>query len=214
MKAMNLTGFALGVSLLAALPGAARADVVTFNFESLAIASGLTTLTLSGGGLTATLTRPGSIFGITNLFFDGGDPSFGQRSLDPATDLPSNTPFILNFSQAITGLSIDMGDFGVDTDLLSIQLWSGANGTGTLLGSSSATLPPGGAFSFLTPAVGATAALSAVFIGGSAPDFPNSVYYDNIRVTFGTTTTPEPGTLALFASGFIALGLLRRRKNT
>lgn len=218
MKAMKLSGFAFGVSLLAAFPAAARGDVVVFTFESFAVSSGLTTLTLSGGGLTATLTRPGDTFGIFNLATAAipGDPSFGQRSLDPFAndgDL-RNTPFVLNFSQAITGLSIDMGDFGADNDVLTIQLFSGANGTGTLLGSSS--LPLVGCdcnvFSFLTPSATSTPALSAVFIGGST-GFPNSVYYDNIKVTFGTTTTPEPGTLALFASGLVGLGFLRRRKN-
>ena len=120
MKAMKLSRLAFGVSLLSMVPASARADVVTFNFESIAVASGLTTLTLSGGGLTATLTRPGDTFGIFNLaaVFPAGDPSFGQRSLDPFAHEQNNTPFLLNFSQAVTGLSIDMGDYGADTDVL------------------------------------------------------------------------------------------------
>jgi hypothetical protein len=200
------------------MPSAAYADVVTFTFEGLATQSGLTTLTLSGGGLTATLTRPGSVFAISDQspFAGLGFPaSWGTRTLDPFGDPTSNTAFLLNFSQAITSLAIDMGDFGGDADVLTLQLFSGLDGTGSLLGTSTLGLSAGGfAFSFMTPTLTTTPALSARFIGGSAAG-PNSVYYDNIRATFGATTaTPEPATFALFASGLLGVGLLRRRKRS
>jgi hypothetical protein len=218
MKATKLGSLAIGVCLLAAAgPTVAYADVVTFTFENFAVQSGLTTLTLSGGGLTAVLTRSGSVFGISDqspltippLNFAA---SWGTRTLDPFGDTNDGTPFLLNFSQAITGLSVQMGDFGLDDDALSLQLFSGLDGTGTLLGTATATLVANGfEFSFLTPSLSTSAARSARFIGSSAN--VNSVLYDNITVTFvPTSAVPEPGTLALMASGLLGVGFIRRRK--
>jgi len=218
MKATKLSSLAVGVSLLSvAAPTVARADVVTFTFEGLASQFNLTSLVLSAGGLTATLTRPGGAFAITDesVFSDlGVPPTWGSSTLDPFFNF-GPTPFILNFSQGITGLSIQMGDVaGTDVDLLTIELFSGLNGTGTSLGFASIVLPDAGLFNFLTPSVSsATPALSARFIGGSGIA-PNSVYYDNITATFGTTAAPEPTTLALMASGLIGVGLVRRRKRS
>ena len=204
----------LGSAFLAAgAPTGARADLITFDFESFATGAA-TALTLSGGGLTATLTRGGLSFSISNLSAVGISPSFGSRTLDPFSNT-NNTPFLLNFSQGITGLAIDMGDFTPsDDDVLLVQLFSGLNGTGTLLGSSSIPLPGGGTgFSFLTPSVtGVTGAQSAVFIGGST-GFPNSVAYDNISVTFNATTTvPEPSTYALLVTGLVGMGFFARKR--
>jgi len=220
MKATKLSSLAVAVSMLSvAAPAVARADVVMFTFEGLAEQSNLTSLVLAAGGLTATLSRPGSAFAIKNesgFQVIGFPASFGTRTLDPF-DNPSSAPFILNFSQGITALSIQMGDFtsGDDVDLLTIELFSGLNGTGTSLGLASISLPGLGDFNFLTPSVStASPALSARFFGGVAGG-TNSVYYDNISVTFGAATAvPEPGTLALMASGLIGVGLIRRRKKS
>jgi hypothetical protein len=216
MRAIKLCGLAVGFSVLAATtPTTALADVVTFNFESLPVQSGLGTLTLTGGGLTATLLQ--NRFEISDLSASvpfGLPLSWGSRTLT-VFDQPTADPFIMNFSQGIAGISVEMGDFGVDEDALVLQLFSGLNGTGTLLGTSSGTLPGGGfGFTSLTLAVNAMPALSARFIGASGG--VQSVSYDNISVTFNPTTVPtgvpEPSTLVLMSSGLLGVGFLKRRR--
>lgn len=197
-----------------------RADTTTFTFEGQSTTSGsgaLTSLTLTQSGLTATITRPGSGFDINNIGGSVDTAAFGARSLDPFSASTSNTQFIANFSQSLSSVSLDFGDFGGDADTLLLQAFSGANGTGTLLGSANASLVGvGSTFTFLTLSVTAPGINSIRFIGGSAT-FPNSVYYDNLSATFGTqpNPVPEPTTLLLLGTGIAGVAAkLRQRRNT
>ena len=192
---------------------AARAAVATFDFEGAAATTGLTTLSQSNNGLTLTVTRPGSSFDVFATS-SGFPPSFGTRSLSPFGDT-GNTPFILNFSSLISALSVQLGDFFADSDTASLALYSGLNGTGTLLGTTSASYPGTQGFPNDVLTLSASAgAQSARLIGGSA-SFPNSVYYDNIVATFGTTVpVPEPASFAVLGMGLLGLMAVRRRASS
>ena len=203
---------ALAVSLLA-LPAAASAAV--FTFEGASVGAGLTTLAQTDAGLTMTVTRPGSVFEIIDLTPFSGPASFGARTLGPSGDTGTSTPFVASFSAGVNTVSMNFGDFGADSDTASLSLWSGLNGTGSLLGTANVSWgaadfsignPPG--FITLTSAL---SALSATFIIGS-PSFPQSGYFDNITATASESAVPELATWAMMISGFGLVGAMMRRR--
>jgi hypothetical protein len=63
-----------------------------------------------------------------------------QRTLSPFNN-NSNTAFLANFSSELLSVSLNAGDFDADADVITLSIFSGLNGTGTNLGSTTSTGP-------------------------------------------------------------------------
>jgi hypothetical protein len=216
----KIARFGACLLLFAAIP--AFADMVTFNFEGLADTSDTghyTSLSQTVDGITMTVTRVGgNHFDIINL--SSSMPSadgWGSSSLSPFFDT-SNSAFIFTFSQPVSAFSVQVGDFGADFDTQSGTAFSGANGTGTALGTFGGTWGDGDLGNGTgtlpeTDSISAAGIGSIVFIGGSSVG-PSSLFYDNIMVSTNTSTTPEPSSVLLLLTGAAGFAGVRLRRRT
>ncbi|MCG9894223.1 MAG: PEP-CTERM sorting domain-containing protein [Fimbriimonadaceae bacterium] len=184
-----------------------------FDFEDQPESLGLTNLVLNKDGIEMELFRDsGRTFDVFDTDpFIGSAFEFpgvwGTRVLAPFAFQTEDDLFVANFNQEITEFWIDMGDFGADEDDLQLRIYSGLNGTGDLIDSIDYPYGLGSIpnFETVTWTSFGQNARSVLFRGGS-PNFPNSVYMDNITVT----PVPEPATLAFLGLG--GLAFIRRRK--
>jgi hypothetical protein len=197
-------------------PAAAQAAPILFDLEAEATTGPITTLTLTSGGVTMTITRESSaVFGVFDPF--GFPPQFGDRVISPfAGGTPGSSRFLANLSQPTFFFGLDFGDLGDDDDVVTLEAFSGANQTGALLVSQ--TFPyPGKLFpSFESISIGGpNPALSLRFFSTSSGGTtgvlgPNTVYFDNFQLS--TTPIPEPASLVLLASGLAGVAFRRRRQ--
>ena len=142
-----------------------------------------------------------------------GDPN---SQLGALFFLSGDSTFLNAAAGFDTGLSFNYTAINVGG---SINVWSGLNGTGSLLASLSLPVTTSGPCDgygagfcpFFADGVGfAGTAQSVEFVGVS-----NQIVFDD--VTFGSTTpghVPEPGTLLLLGGGMAAAGFARQRRKT
>lgn len=151
---------------------------------------------------------------IINLGGFAKPPEFGQHTLDPFFNEQDLTPFVFDItgnSIRTKSVSIAMGDYGDDTDILILQAF---DDQGTLIDEEQATLPADGlnfTWKTLTVTSQSKPISSVKFIGGSA-NFPNSVFYDNVTL-YGFDDLAPTGssvTVQLIASNVTAITTLNQ----
>lgn len=204
---MLLKGLILATAALFAMPATAQ----TFDFEAQPLTNSgtYTSLPLTSGGLTMTLSRQGGgAFDVNSAAPTA--PTFGQRSLSPFFASNSGA-FVADFSSDLSFLSVEMGDFAPsDEDTLTLDIFSGLGGTGTLLGSTSFFYGSAGFPTTHTLSLSSATGFRSAVVNGGSQGFPNSVYYDNFIARVGGV--PEPGTWAMMLLGFGAIGYSSRRR--
>ena len=203
------------VGLFVAMPSLGWADTITFNLEGQALTGSTTSISDTQSGLTLTIHRQdNSSFSLDNL--SSFVPAFGSRTLGNFNG-PFTAPgatLILNFSAPITSGSTSFGDFDADDDgPVTLTAFSGLNGGGSNLGSSSVAYPANldfgtqGNAAIRTLTVNAAGIQSLTILSGGP--FPGSLFFDNI-VGVTTPTVPEPASFLLLGSGLVALVVSRR----
>ncbi len=191
---MKLTTFAAAGAFAVGLMMASAAGATVIDFESAT--DGLTSLTLSGVTFTPegsahiqVSTTPNGTNGIINTDESGSRPDF-----------------LASISGGASFVSVDLGDYGFDSDTLYLRAYDSLS---NLLASTS--------FDFGTTEGMQTLSVSAagidhVVFGGSGVN-GSSVYADNFTFTGGGgNAVPEPSTWALMLAGFGGLGAALRRR--
>lgn len=217
---------AISCALVLGLASLANAVAAFYDFETTPATAGvafnpqfpgsLTTLTLINAGITMTITRMDnsgpeiSSFDILELstWSPGPPASWGNRALSPFNDSSQNA-FVFRFSQPISFFTIEVGDYGVDNDTLTVDGYSGNDDTSTLLDSDSvnyglATFP-----TLSTGQISSAVGFQSIYVMGGSAGFQNSVYYDDVYAE--TAAVPEPATLTVIGLGLAAI--IRRRKS-
>lgn len=215
---MKIRSFALlAAAGLALSATAASADVVTLTFEGIPNSTPV-------GDYYASL---GIHFSPATLALIDADAGGGGNFANEPS--PNTVMFFLDSNNAILnsdgGFDTGFSFYYTSSTAATINVWSGANATGTLLASLNISAqytgngcsgdPTGGFCNWTAIGVTFDGIAHSIDFGGTA----NQTAYDNI--TFGSATpgnggVPEPATWAMLISGFGLVGgaMRARRRST
>jgi hypothetical protein len=214
MKNWKLAVFSLAATLLCGVP--AKADPVVLTFEGVGNLNAIGDFYNGGAGGNLGISFAANSLAVVSSL-DGGSGNIANTpSGDTAAFFLNGTGDLMNVAAGFSnGFSFFYSSVTVPGQ---VTVWSGLNGTGTLL--ATLDLAPTG---FCSPgpnycnwqAIGVSfnGIAESVNFSGTA----NQIAFDNITIGSATagggpTATPEPATIVLLAIGSAGAVALRRRK--
>lgn len=229
--AKSVLGMVIGSAVTIGLAGAASAAVVTLNFEGIAPYPNSSDVLIQDfyNGGTSSIGTSGTNYGVhfdnsalliclnstlvicSNTSRGGLAPGSAEGALYFHSASSTTLDYAAGFT---TGFSFNYSDPFVLGEL--IQVFSGAGGTGALLGSFSLALTPtGGCPSygayycpFVASGVSFAGIAHSVVFGGVT----NRVVFDDITFGASTPTVPEPAAWSVMLLGVAAVGAATRGK--
>ena len=218
---MNFIKSAFAAAAVAAVMAPASAAIV-LDFEGVGNQANINNF-YNGG--TDSLGNSGINYGIafstaTLGIIDADAGGSGNFANEPS---PSTVMFFLDANNAVlnaaAGFTTGFSFFYTSSTAASVNVWSGLDATGTLLGTLNLTAQytdncvgdPNGTFcNWTAVGVGFSGTAKSIDFGGTA----NQTAFDDI--TFGSVTpgVPEPSTYAMLALGLAGVGFVARRRKT
>ena len=230
--AKSVLGMVIGSAVTIGLAGAASAAVVTLNFEGIAPYPNSSNVLIQDfyNGGTSSIGTSGTNYGVhfdnsalliclnSTLVICSNTSRGGLApgSAEGALYFNSASSTILDYAAGFTtGFSFNYTDPFAPGEL--IQVFSGAGGTGTLLGSFSLALTPTGGCQSYGPAAYCPFVASGVSFAGIAHSVvfggvTNRVVFDDITFGASTPTVPEPAAWSVVLLGVAAIGAATRGK--
>ncbi|MCX5946530.1 MAG: hypothetical protein NTZ53_14815 [Cyanobacteria bacterium] len=196
-------------TLIPALFVPASAATLLYDFEEFDLSS-YNSLTMTRNGLDITLKR------TSNANFDFWDLTSNEppvpgdwltRTLYPFNSPQLNDGFLFSLSKGVKAFSIESGDFAPsDFDELTLTAFDDVNGAGNIISTDSFTYGDQG-FPIIATLSASSPTIRSVVVTGGSTDYPNSMYWDNVRVG----DVPGPLPLLGVAAAFDYSRKLRKR---
>ena len=196
-------------TLIPALFVPASAATLLYDFEEFDLSS-YNSLTTTRNGLDITLKR------TSNANFDIWDLTSNEppvpggwltRTLYPFNSPQLNDGFLFSLSKGVKAFSIESGDFAPsDFDELTLTAFDDVNGAGNIISTDSFTYGDQG-FPIIATLSASSPTIRSVVVTGGSTDYPNSMYWDNVRVG----DVPGPLPLLGVAAAFDYSRKLRKR---